>query len=128
MDSPNGVAGVVTVLDDKACKVKVGDKEFELDRLHGPVLIPPEIIICDKVKVIIVSEAVRHIEKLTKEEEEKMKMAEGSEPKKEVKKIQKRIKADQFFSVYDKGFQQKVYMYKVGANEFKGDTPKKQSP
>ncbi len=120
MEMPSAEVGSVAELTDQLCKVKVGEQVLEVDRLHGPVLVPAELIPGDQVKVIVVNGGVRHIEKLSKEEAEKI----ATEDKKEIRKIPKRIKTDQFFRAYEKGFKQKVFMYKVGSNDFRGDPPK----
>ena len=127
MDLQNFEIGFVSSIEDKNCKIKIGEIVYELDQLHGPVLVPSGLMVSDKVKVIVVSGAVRHIEKLQADEEAKIKAGAAIlQEQKPLPKIQKRIKADKFFSVYDKGFQQKVYMYKVGDNDFKGTAkPKK---
>ena len=125
MDASSYEVGTITEFKDQKYSIKVGDKVYEIDKLHGPVLVPEDLTMNDKVKVIIVNCGIRHIEKLTKEEETKMKSDVAPVPKKEIKKIPKKIKADQFFDVYDKGFQQKVYIYKVGGVESKTAAKKK---
>ena len=124
MESSKYEIGTVIEVTDKKCVIKIDEKPYELDKSQGPVLVPADLLVNEKVKVILVNDGVRHIERLTKEDEIKMK-EKLPEVKKEIRKIAKKIKADQFFSIYDKGFKQKVYMYKVGDNEFRGKAAKK---
>jgi len=120
MESSKNEIGIISEVTSDKYVIKINEQTMDVAKNLEKVFVPQDLQLNDKVKMIIVNGGVRHIEKISNEEALK-----PHEPEKEVKKITRRIKADQFFSVYDKGYAQKVYMYKVGDNEFRGKAHKK---